>query len=157
GANVAYAATFNREEDIYYVRVTPELATSTIATDFNQDGQPDYLIYNPSTQQSGIWYLNNGMYLRGAYGPSIPAGWIVAGVADFNRDGKPDLAFFNPSTRQTVIWYLNNNLFLGSAAGPTLPPGWELKGVTDFNQDGKPDFVLFNAGTRQSAIWFMNN
>ena len=157
GANVAYAATFNYEEDIYYVRVTPELAISTIATDFNEDGQPDYLIYNPATRQSGIWYLNNNVYLRGAYGPTIPTGWSVAGVADFNRDGKPDLALFNPSTRQTAIWYLNNNLFASSAGGPTLSPGWELKGASDFNHDGKPDFVLFNAGTRQTAIWFMNN
>jgi hypothetical protein len=39
-ANVAYAATFNGEEDIYYVRIRPSLPP----TDFNGDARPDLLL-----------------------------------------------------------------------------------------------------------------
>jgi hypothetical protein len=46
--------------------------------DFNGDGKPDYLLYNPSTRQTTIWYLNNNVYVSGAYGPTIPAGWSLA-------------------------------------------------------------------------------
>ena len=75
--------------------------------DFNGDGKPDYLLYNPSTRQTVIWYLNNNVLIGHAYGPTLWPGWSVVGVADFNGDGKPDYLLYNPSTRQTVIWYLN--------------------------------------------------
>jgi len=133
---------------------TPMLA---VPYDFNGDGHPDYLLYNSGTRQTAIWYLNNNVYVTGAYGPTLSAGWQVVAAADFNSDGHPDYLLFNPSTRQTVIWYLNNNVLVTGAAGPTLPTGWSVVGATDFNGDGKPDYVLSNATSRQSAIWYMNN
>jgi hypothetical protein len=153
GANVAYCATFNGEQDIYYVRVAPAPAP----TDFNNDGHPDFVLYNASTHQTVVWYMNNNVHVTGSYGPTLPAGWSVASVADFNRDGHPDYLLFNPPTRQTVIWYLSGATFLTANHGPTLPSGWELMATGDFNRDGKPDFVLYKASTRQTVIWYMNN
>jgi hypothetical protein len=95
-------------------------------TDFNSDGHPDYLLFNPTTRETAIWYLNNNVHIGGASGPTLPAGWEVAGAADFNGDGHPDYLLFNPATRQTAIWYMNNNLRIGSAVGPTLPAEWSL-------------------------------
>ena len=151
-ANVAYAATFNGEEDIYYVRIP-------IASpyDFNGDGNPDYVLYNASTHQTVVWYLNNYVYIGGAYGPTIPAGWSVLGVADFNLDGKSDYLLFNPSTRQTVIYYLSGVTFIGSTYGPTPPVGWAVVATGDFNSDGNPDYVLYNASTHQTVVWYLNN
>ena len=125
--------------------------------DFNHDGKPDYLLYNASTRRTAVWYMNNNVFLGGAYGPTLPAGWQVIDVADFNGDGNLDYALFNPSTRQTAIWYLSGVTFLGGHYGPTLPSGWALVATGDFNHDGKPDYVLYNASTRQTAIWYMNN
>ena len=88
--------------------------------DFNGDGKTDYVLQNVSTRQTALWYLNNNIFLGGASGPTIPAGWSLVDVADFNGEGKPDYALFNPTTRQTAIWYMNNNAFTGSAYGPTL-------------------------------------
>ena len=34
--------------------------------DFNGDGQPDYLLYNVSTRQTGVWYLKNNVLIGGA-------------------------------------------------------------------------------------------
>ena len=153
GSNVAYAATFNGEEDIYYVRIAPSIAV----TDFNSDTRPDFLLSNPSTHQTVIWYMNNNVHVTGAYGPTLPAGWSVVGVADFNRDGHPDYLLFNANSRATVIWYMNNNVHVTGASGPTLPVGWSVVGVADFNGDGHPDYLLFNANTHATAIWYMNN
>ncbi len=125
--------------------------------DFNGDGFIDYLLFNSGSRGTAIWYLNNNIYIAGAYGPTLPVGWTVAGVSDFNGDGKQDYALFNASTRQTAIWYLNNNVYVSGASGPTLASGWQLVAVGDFNSDGKPDYVLYNAGTRQTAIWYLNN
>ena len=157
GGNVAYAATFNGEEEIYYVRVSPDLARATLPTDFNQDGHPDYLLHNSGTRQSAIWHLNNNVLVGGTYGPTIAPGWSLVAVADFDRNGHPDYLLYNSGTRQSAIWYLNNNVLARGAYGPTIPPGWSLVATADFDSDGKPDLLLFNPGTRQTAIWFLNN
>jgi hypothetical protein len=157
GANVAYAATFNGEEDIYYVRIGRR-GWSLIATvDFNGNGKPDYVLYNANTRQTAIWYLNNNVYVGSAYGPTLAAGWGLKGVADFNRDNHPDYALFNSVTEQTALWYLSGPTYIGGAYGPTLPNGWGLVATADFNGDSRPDYVLYNAGTRQTAVWYLNN
>jgi FG-GAP-like repeat len=128
-----------------------------VEMDFNNDGYPDYLLYNPSTRQTVIWYLKNNVKFGHAYGPTPWQGWSLVGVADFNSDGRPDYLLYNPSTRQTVIWYLNNNVKFGHAYGPTPWQGWNLVGVADFNGDGRPDYLLYNPSTRQTVIWYLNN
>jgi uncharacterized delta-60 repeat protein len=124
--------------------------------DFNSDGFTDYLLFNSSLRRSAIWYLQGNVLLSGAYGPTLPAGWVVACVADVNRDSKPDYVLFQASTRRTAVYFLNNATFLSYAYGPTLPAGWTLIAAVDFNNDAKPDYVLFNASTRQSALWYLN-
>src|SRR6266496_1733332 len=73
-ANVAYAATFNGGEDIYYVRIPP----SALVTDFNSDARPDFLLSNTATRQTAVWYMNNNVHSGTASGPILPAGWSVA-------------------------------------------------------------------------------
>jgi hypothetical protein len=153
GGNVAYAATFNGEEDIYYVRVAP----LTPVTDFNRDTRPDFLLNNPLTRQTAVWYMDNNIRISSAPGPTPPGGWTTVSVADFNLDGHPDYLLFKPSTGQTAIWYLNNNVRIGSASGPTLWPGWNVAGAADFDLDGHPDYLLFSPSTGQTAIWYLNN
>ena len=137
---------------------TPPGGWALVATgDFNRDGKPDYLLFNPSTRQTVIWYLNNYVRIASAVGPTLPVGWTVVGVADFNGDGRSDYLLFKVITRQTAIWYLSGVTRIGSAVGPTPPPGWSVVGVADFNRDAKPDYLLFNPSTRQTVIWYMNN
>src|SRR5262249_51011125 len=44
--------------------------------DFNGDGKPDYVLY-ASTHQTGIWYLNDNVYVNGASGPTLAAGSVL--------------------------------------------------------------------------------
>ena len=118
------------------------VAVSTVPTDFNRDNKPDLVLYKANTRQTAIWYMNNNTQISTVYGPTLPAGWTVAGSADFDGDGNPDYALFNSSTRQTAIWYLSGAAYLRSATGPTLSANWQLAAVCDFNLDGKPDYVL---------------
>ena len=157
GANVAYAATFNGEEDVYYVRIARRGWNLVTTVDFNNNGTPDYVLSNANTRQTAIWYLNNNVYVSGVYGPTLSAGWGLRTVADFNRDGHPDYALFNSVTEQTAIWYLSGPTYIGGAYGPTLPNGWELVGTADFNGNNRPDYVLYSPSTRQTAIWYLNN
>jgi serine protease AprX len=125
--------------------------------DFNNDGHPDYLLYNSGTYQTAIWYMRNNVHIGSASGPTLPAWLSLAGSADFNADGHPDYLLFNANTRGTVIWHMRNNVHIGSASGPTLPAWLSLAGSADINLDGYPDYVLYNANTRGTVIWYMRN
>jgi hypothetical protein len=128
-----------------------------VVADFNNDGHPDYVVRNPSTRQTAIWYLNNNVFQSGALGPTIAAGWALDVVADFNRDNHPDYALVNLNTDQTALWYLSGPTLIASAFGPTIPGGWELVATGDFNGNGFPDYVLYNSSTSQTAIWYLSN
>jgi hypothetical protein len=136
---------------------TPTAVARAAVADFNGDSHPDFVVQNPSTRQTAIWYLNNNLYVSSANGPTLAVGWRLSGVADFDLDSHSDYALFAPSTRQTAIWYLSGPTLIGSAYGPTLPSAWELLATADFNGDGNPDYVLYRASTHQTAIWYLNN
>ena len=125
--------------------------------DFNNDGKPDLVLYNSSTLQTVVWYMNNNIHVSGAYGPTLPAGWSQVSVADSNRDGHVDTLLFNPTTGETLIDYLFGVTLLTSEYGPTLPSGWEIVATGDFNRDSHPDYLLFNPTTHATVIWYMNN
>ena len=66
-------------------------------------------------------------------GPTIAAGWSLAGVADFTADGKPDFLISETATRRCGIWTLNgltvtNATYIVSGAGVkiTQPAGWQI-------------------------------
>jgi hypothetical protein len=107
---------------------TPRTQLRATVTDFNGDGHPDFVLQSAGTRQTAIWYLNNNVFVGGAYGPTLPAGWELVATADFNGGGKPDYVLYKANTRQSAIWYMNNNVFIGGAYGPTLPAGWSLVG-----------------------------
>ena len=47
----------------------------TTGGDFNNDGKPDYVLYNASTHKTVVWYLNNNVYIGGLMGrPFLLAG-----------------------------------------------------------------------------------
>src|SRR5437763_1735324 len=133
----------------------PALAGQNLS-DFNRDGNTDYVLFNSSTRQAALWYLSGVTLVGGAFGPTLPSGWALVATGDFNSDGKPDYVLYNASTRQTAIWYMNNNVYAGGAFGPALPAAWRIAGVADFNRDGKTDYLLFNASTHQTAIWYLS-
>jgi len=124
-------------------------ARATVA-DFNGDGHPDYVLRNASTLQTAIWYLNNSVFIGGALGPTLPAGWSLDGVANFNYliDVHPDYALFNATTDQTGIWYMSGATHIASAYGPTLHGGWDLVATGDLNNNGYPDYMCFTMQAR---------
>jgi hypothetical protein len=46
--------------------------------DFNGNGKPDDVLFNPTTRQTAFYYLNNNVYAGSALGPVLPAGWSLA-------------------------------------------------------------------------------
>ena len=59
-------------------RPFPAAGNWSATADFNGDGKPDYVLYKANTRQTAIWYMNNNVFVSGAYGPTLPAGWSLA-------------------------------------------------------------------------------
>ena len=57
-------------------------------------------------------------------GPTVTAGFAVAGLSDFDDNGSPDYVLYNSSTRRTAIWYLNN---YHSLVTPPVQLSWWLE------------------------------
>ena len=132
-------------------------SVSTAKADFNGDGLPDWVLYNPLTHQLAVWYLNDGTFLGGAVLPTLPAGWTVIDADQFGGSGtSSDLLLFNSSTGATAVWYFNGASLVTGALGPTVPAGWTVLLSEDFNSDGKPDLLLYQASTNKTAVWFLN-
>ena len=136
---------------------TPTPVARAVVADFNDDSHPDLVIQHATTHQTVVGYLNNNVVIGAEFGPTLPAGWRLAGAADFDGDGHTDYALFNPATGQTVIAYLSGLTVIGAAYGPPVPLGWELVRAKDFNGDAYPDYVLYNASTGQTVIGYLNN
>ncbi|WNG35563.1 VCBS repeat-containing protein [Archangium violaceum] len=83
--------------------------------DFNRDGDPDLLWYNPNTRQVSVWYLDSTTVIGSSDVPMLGASseWQVRGSGDFNRDGSPDVLWHNASTGVLSVWYLNGTNVIG--------------------------------------------
>jgi hypothetical protein len=49
--------------------------------DFNGNSKPDYVLYNASTRQTAIWYMDNAVFVSGAFGPTLPVGWSLVALS----------------------------------------------------------------------------
>jgi hypothetical protein len=65
----------------------------TFVADFNGDTHPDYLLFNAATRGTVIWYLSGVTRTGSRNGPTIPAGFEVAGLADFDGNADPTICF----------------------------------------------------------------
>jgi hypothetical protein len=48
-------------------------------SEFNLDGKPDYLLYNPSTRETVIWDMDDNVRTNAVFGPRLPStgGWSL--------------------------------------------------------------------------------
>jgi|GEM_PF-2950470 len=124
--------------------------------DFNGDGHPDILFYNPSTGQLALWLMNGTQAANGLLLPNAPSGWTPVAVNNFGN-GTSDILFQNTSSGQLAVWLMNGTTPSNGAFISTTPPaGWTVAGTGDFKGDGQTDIVLQNASTGQLAVWFLN-
>ena len=86
---------------------TPTPVARAVVADFNDDSYPDLVIQNVTTHETVVGYFNNIMVIGADSGPTLPAGWRLAGAADFDGDGHTYLLLFNSASGQTVIAYLS--------------------------------------------------
>ena len=125
--------------------------------DFNDDGHPDILWQNASTDQVSIWEMNGNKLIGGGPVSANPGpSWTEIGTGDFNNDGHADILWQN-ADGQASIWEMNgNNIIGGGPVGPNPGPSWKAIGTGDFNDDHHSDILWQNTSTGQVSIWEMS-
>jgi hypothetical protein len=124
--------------------------------DFNQDGNADLVLHNPSSGNVAVWLMNGTTYQNVVNLPGIAPGYKIAGVTDFDNDGYPDILWHNATTGATAIWRMQGTALLSIANLPSLPSGFHPFATGDFNHDGSPDIVIHKDSGELTVIWLMN-
>ncbi len=145
GGNVAYPATFNGEQDIYFVRVTPE-RTSKTEFDYDGDRRSDVSVYRPS---DGNWHLlrSTAGYTGIQFGNSTDK----IAPADYDGDGKTDVSVFRPGDSN---WYILESSTGTFTASYFPAPADAHVAPTDYDGDSRADVAAF---IPSSGLWLIEN
>lgn len=126
--------------------------------DFNNDGNPDYVIVNNTATAQA--FLGNG---SGNFSPQTAVSTGASTnpnsvrAVDINGDGKMDLVIVDDSAAGQVI-----TMFGTGSGGFTLGPAYATGtlpydvAIGDFNGDGVPDFVSADQGANQLSVAINN-
>jgi len=151
GADVAYSATFNKEEDVYYLRVGPaggpsptptETPTSTptaTATDTPNSTPTDTPTSSPTATVSPSETAT-------PMSPSPTSTPSLHSRADFDGDNRTDLSVYRPSEGN---WYIQESWagFHGIHFGEAT----DIPAPADFDGDGRTDISVFRPAT---GFWY---
>jgi elongation factor P hydroxylase len=154
GGNVAYAATFNGEQDIYFVRVAP--TGETISTPNRPSGSASGCIdtaYQYSTSGSTS-SLGHSVQYRFDWGDGQVSHWLPVGVTAASHTWvSPGTYAIKAQSRCAT----HTNVLSAYSNALSVTVGTCRASVADFNGDGHPDEVLQKPSTHQTAIWYLDN
>jgi hypothetical protein len=164
------------EDDLLPSPESPQW-TLRASSDFNQDGDPDFVWQHQGTGQIEIWYMRSGsvpspFFPEPDWGPPerlgvVPLGpglvadvnWTIVGAGDFNRDGWPDLVWQHEGDGRIAVWKMRGSTLV---EGGLTSPGqvddldWKIRAVGDLNGDDQPDLIWQHRADGRVAVWLMN-
>ncbi len=139
-----------------YLTVTDPNWQMVGVSDFNGDGQTDYLWRNASSNTTAIWEMQGSAIAQGYILQNVDSSWEVSLAADLNNDGKGDI-LWRHSSGLNAVWFMDGGTLLGAEYLPTVADrNWRMEAAGDFNYDGKTDLVWRNYASGENLIWLMN-
>jgi hypothetical protein len=139
-----------------YTPVTDPSWAMVGVSDFNGDGQTDYLWRQASTGTTAIWEMNGSSIGRGYYLPTLYRDWSVNLATDFNGDGKGDILWQNADGRN-MVWYMDGGtVSSGENLLAVADRNWRMEAAGDFNSDGTTDLLWRNYASGENVAWLMN-
>jgi hypothetical protein len=129
--------------------------------DFDGNGWPDLLLWEPATGELRLWYLGR-LAIVGSGGTDPPGdgdlAWRPAATGDFDGDGAPDILWRHAAGGALRVWIMDG-VKLKSEVTPQPPaasePEWETVAAGDFDGDGSTDLLWQHAGSLKLEVWFM--
>jgi Calx-beta domain/Matrixin len=106
------------------------------ASDANNDGDDELVLYNSATGQIQAWNVAGATVAGTINYPNtqvtVPAYTLVSTKTDFNNDGRPDLLWHNPTpTGIFSVWFMNGTARLGTGSFTPFSatdPVWKVVG-----------------------------
>jgi hypothetical protein len=166
------------KDDMLVGRSDSPLWKLRASSDFNRDGQPDFVWQHEGTGQIEIWLMRSGAVPNPPVPPSspwttperlstVPLGpgvvadlnWKIVGSGDFNGDGWPDIVWQHQTGGQIAVWKMNGATLM---EGALVSPGqvsdldWKIRAVGDINGDNTPDFIWQHRTDGRVAAWLMH-
>jgi hypothetical protein len=148
------------------ITVTTDTQYSIVgAADFDQDGNPDLLVEqitsdtDPSTAVARVIWLMNGYTVSSTTDvfPPFRQEWRMKGVGDFDNDQNIDIMVEQDGTGRKGIWYLNRTSLRDGFTYLTLQPDWKIGCSGDFNSDGSNDPVFYNLSSGKVIVLNLSN
>ncbi len=126
--------------------------------DFNGDKKADLLLYNTTTGEFRMVWLNGATILNDTVFLTLdPAsGLVPQGVGDFDGNGRDEIVVHDPANGFVALVFLDDTGAFSSfeaAAIVDTAAGWILHQTGDFNNDGRTDLLLYN--TNDGQAWFL--
>ncbi len=129
------------------------------ATDMDNDGDADILLYNQDTGLNVVWEIEASEYLSPTIylGDSTSGdGWTIAGVGNF-LGSDAGILIQNPNLNTVYVWAIDNLAYQGSFLLPGAPAAsFRLAGIFDLDNDNDDDLLWRNVSTGANKLWLNN-
>lgn len=129
-----------------------------VATDLNEDGVADALIFDPATGDFGVDLSESagGSRTFRLIVNEPDRNWAPRALGDFDGDGGVDVLWENRATHAVVIHVLHGAALSQVCMLPLTDSNWTVAGVGDFNGDGRSDLIWRNVITGETRVDLMN-
>jgi hypothetical protein len=144
------------QEDEYLPTTGLLTSTDTVpepGTDFDSDGDSDFIWYNTADGQVVLWTMNNLAFQTNKFIGQMPLDWQLVGPSDVNNDGNADLLWFNTQNQEVYSWIIQDGAFQSAVYLGTGPGGWQPLGVGDLKQNGQNDLLWKDTSTGTVYLW----
>jgi hypothetical protein len=133
-------------------------------SDFNNDGEPDYLFCEEDSYDKKTFIVLNGETFDSTRHVidrkstrGVAAAWHVVGMADVNNDGWPDILWQHERTGAVIVWLMKGDEIRAKTTLQNVVFSGDLKivGNSDVDHDGYMDILLRSNRTQKIVVWYL--
>ncbi len=122
--------------------------------DLNRDGFSDLLVYDSSTRDILLGFMDGLEVMDGGLWAQLPEGWMISGLGYFSD--QPGMVLRSLEYEQVFVAFFNGLEVSDVALVGDVPPEYRLCHVADVNGDGEWDLVFIHQETRKVYVMTMD-
>jgi hypothetical protein len=125
--------------------------------DFDGDGLPDVVQWEPSSHSISIAKNNGSLAFTTEFSTVVASDWDLVGVADLNGDGNHELVWRNHATGQVAAWVISKQFQPIQYLVYYSPPlSWRIRGIGKVDATNAQGLIWREEQTGQTGFWKLN-